>query len=1053
MREQHEVLGTSLSRRDFVKTSALLGGGALAATQAPWLIGELNGSASREIKPTAEYLLAKAENTIYSVCLNCHTACTFAGKIQNGVLVKLNGNPYSPMNLLPHVPEDTPLAEAATIDAKLCPKGQASVQVLYDPYRIRKVLKRVGPRGNGKWQTIEFNTAIDEIVNGGDLFGEGPVEGLKDIFVLRDPDVSKEMADDVKAIEGGEMTVAEFKSKHAANLDVLIDPDHPDLGPKNNQFVFLAGRIEHGRKELDNRFIKDSFGSVNRYDHTSICEQSHHIAYAEMTRNLVAGTGKDHLKPDIINSEFVIFFGTSPFDASFGPTAMVEKITKGLVERNFKYAVVDPRLSKTAAKAWRWIPVQPGMDAAIALGMTRWIVENERYDATFLENPNLDAANEDGETNSTDATHLVRTDEMVFLTAEDAGLEVPPAAEGEDAEPQFVVMTDAGVALHSQASAGQIEVSTTVNGIPVKSVFTLLKERSQEKTLEEYAELAGVSAADIAELADEFTSHGKKAAAEFYRGPVQHTNGYYAAQALIGLNLLIGNVDHKGGLTAGGGHWHEDGSKDGQPYPLSDIHPGKLTKFGVPINREGKKFDKSTLFDSEGGFPAQRPWYPLTSNVYQEVIPAAGAAYPYPIKAIFLHKGTPVLSCPGGQAQIDIVKDTAKIPLFFVDDVIVGETSMYADYIFPDLTYLERWGTPHTSPDVPTAVSKFRQPTVAPIPEEVEVDGEIMPISMEAVMIAIGKKLGLPGFGAGGFGAGGDFNRPEDWYLKLAANIAFGDKDDGSETLPAAGEEEFAVFRAARAHLPPSVFDEEKWKAAVGEDLWPSVVYLLNHGGRFESADNAYDGDMMKHQAKVTWHLFVERAAKIKDSMTGEEWDGLARVEPVRHSTGAEYAGSGEVALITFKEIFGGHSRTISNYWTNIALQNKGENFVLMNKEFARGLGVDDGDKVKLVSASNPTGVWPIGNGHDRDVVGRVKRIQGMRPGVAAVSWHFGHWAYGSSDLEIDGETIKGDDRRAKGVCPNAAMDLDEAMQTTCLTDPIGGSASFYDTKVRLVKV
>jgi hypothetical protein len=32
-------------------------------------------------------------------------------------------------------------------------------------------------------------------------------------------------------------------------------------------------------------------------------------------------------------------------------------------------------------------------------------------------------------------------------------------------------------------------------------------------------------------------------------------------------------------------------------------------------------------------------------------------------------------------------------------------------------------------------------------------------------------------------------------------------------------------------------------------------------------------------------------------------------------------------------------------------------------------------------------------------------------------------------------------------------MALDEAMQTTCLTDPIGGSSSFYDTKVNLVKV
>ena len=288
----------------------------------------------------------------------------------------------------------------------------------------------------------------------------------------------------------------------------------------------------------------------------------------------------------------------------------------------------------------------------------------------------------------------------------------------------------------------------------------------------------------------------------------------------------------------------------------------------------------------------------------------------------------------------------------------------------------------------------------------------------------------------------------------MAANLAMGDQEDGSETLPAASAEEFAVFSAARAHLPRSVFDAEKWKEAVGDEMCPSVVYLLNRGGRFEAADEAYDGDMVSHKIKTTWHLFVEKAAKVKDSITGEKWDGLPRVEPIRHSSGTEYVGDGfDFTLITYKKIFGGHSRTISNYWSNVALQNEGENFVLVNKSYAESLGLKDGQKVKLVSASNPDGVWPIGNGQDREMVGKVKCIEGMRPGVAAVSWHFGHWAYGSSDVEIDGETVKGDDRRGKGVCPNAAMILDEGMGTTCLTDPIGGSSSFYDTKVNLVKV
>jgi anaerobic selenocysteine-containing dehydrogenase len=185
-------------------------------------------------------------------------------------------------------------------------------------------------------------------------------------------------------------------------------------------------------------------------------------------------------------------------------------------------------------------------DSAIALGMIRWIIENERFDATFLENPNLDAADEDGETNSTDATHLVRTDEMVLLTAEDSGVDVPEGDEG----PHYLVKTNVGIVPHTEATKGELEVDTTVLGIPVKSVFTLLRERSQEKTLEEYADLAGVTVNDIVELADELTAHGKKAGVELYRGVVQHTNGYYTAQAIITLNLLIGNVDLTGTVAS-----------------------------------------------------------------------------------------------------------------------------------------------------------------------------------------------------------------------------------------------------------------------------------------------------------------------------------------------------------------------------------------------------------------------------------------------------------------------------------------------------------------------
>jgi len=199
-----EPTSKQLSRRDFLKLSGAAGATAAFLGSMP-KIGQAVAKANQK---AAAYLLNAPEHIIYSKCLNCHNACPIKGHIQDGVLVKIDGNPYSPQNLNPHLAEDTPLAEAARMDAPLCPKGQAGVQVLYDPYRIRKVLKRAGKRGENKWTVIEWDQFIDEIVTGGDMFGEGNVDGFDAIWKLRDPALGKELGADSAAVAAGTMTLA-----------------------------------------------------------------------------------------------------------------------------------------------------------------------------------------------------------------------------------------------------------------------------------------------------------------------------------------------------------------------------------------------------------------------------------------------------------------------------------------------------------------------------------------------------------------------------------------------------------------------------------------------------------------------------------------------------------------------------------------------------------------------------------------------------------------------------------------------------------------------------
>lgn len=1051
---------STISRRQFLKSSAFLGATALAAAEAPWAVGRLKAlAAGAGVAEGQDYELGKATNVIYGACLQCNTQCTMKGKLLDGVLVKVDGNPYSPQNMLPPVRYTVSPDDAARIDGKLCPKGQSTIQTLYDPYRLRKVLKRAGPRGSNRWKVIDFDQAIDEVVNGGKLFADAgedrTVSGLKDVLAVRDAALLKELSEDAAKVAKKEMTSEAFRAKHKDHLGLLIDPEHPDFGPKNNQFVFLAGRIEPGRADFSKRFVIGGTGSVNWFEHTTICEQSHHVAYKWTTAQYDEGKwkpGPNHMKPDYSNSRFVIFWGTGAFEANFGPTPMAEQVTRALVERGLKIAVVDPRLSKTAAKADLWVPVKPGDgDLALALGMIRWIIDHGRYDQRYLENANKAAAAADGEKTWTNAAWLVKVDKDghagALLRANEVGLGLA----GKDAKDLFVVSRDGRLIAvdpsdDKAAAEGDLTVDANVRGAPVKSAFQVLKEEAFAKDLADYAAIAGVEVGLIERLADELTSYGKKAAIDFYRGAVQHTNGYYTAQAIIALNLLIGNVDSKGGLSAGGGSWAALGGKANQPFDLVKQHPGKLPAFGLKLTREGASYEKSTIFQ---GYPAPRQWYPFTSDVYQEVIPAADAGYPYPIQILWLHKGTPALACPAGTEQIKTLTDTSKVPLFVATDIVIAETSMYADYIFPDLSFAERWGVLGSPPSTLVKTAKVRQPVAPAIPDMVKVAGEEMPTSMESVMLALADRLHLPGFGKDAFGPGWDLLRPEDFYLKAVANIAAGDKP--GDAVPAADDQEMEIFRQARRFMQTGVFDEAKWRKAVGAANWATTVYVLNRGGRFEDASKAYAGEYLGHAFGKLLNLYVEPVAKARDAVTGEFYSGVAKYEPVKNSNGKpvvdeEYP----FALITFKEIFGGQSRTTGNYWAQNALLP--ENFVLMNSKDARGLGLSDGDFVTLKSRTNPDGVVDLRQGHQEPVKGRVKITEGIRPGVVAASWHYGHWAYGARDVVVDGKVVKGDRRRGTGLCPNPVMLLDEHMKTVGLTDPIGGSASFYDTRVKIEK-
>jgi anaerobic selenocysteine-containing dehydrogenase len=1063
------------SRRQFLAGGALLGGGLLGLALGAHA-GDRGGTGVvlDSARPDAPYDLADPRNTILSACLQCNTGCGIKCKLQDGVLTKIDGNPYNPWALFPHLDFETPLIDALHVDGSICPKGQAGLQTAYDPYRLRKVLKRAGKRGENQWVAIPFELAVREICEGGGLFknvaGEEDrrIEGLRSLMTLTDPGLSKTMEADIAALWAEkdkakkQALVADFQTKHAGHLDKLIDPEHPDFGPKNNQIVVAWGRLKDGRADLYKRFAA-GLGTTNAHGHTTVCQGSLYFTCKAISEQYDGGkfTGgqKFYWQADTENSRFILFAGANLFEANYGPPNRSVRLTDNLVNGRTKIAVADPRFSKLAGKAWKWLPLKPGTDAALAMAMIRWMLENQRYDAKFLSCANKAAAAASGETSWTNSTLLIAVKDGKpgkLVRAADVGLATPErrqAKDGKQFEEKFLLTMVNGTPTPVDPNDtvnpvfGDLFVNATLpDGTAVKTGLQLLLEESQTRAIEQWAEIAGVKAQDIVAVARELTSHGKKAAVDLHRGPAQHTNGFYNVLTWMTVNMLLGNFDHKGGMVAAS-KWDHKGK--GGLFNLG-AQDGKITPFGISSIRHNLDYEKTTIF---AGYPARRNWYPLSSDIYEEIIPSIGDRYPYPVKALFLYMGAPTYALPAGHTNIEILCDTEKLPLFIANDIVIGSTSMYADYIFPDLTYLERWEFQGSHPNMPNKVQPIRQPAIAPIPEACTVYGRQAPICFETMLLGIAEQLGLPGFGENGFGDGRHLRHPDDLNLRAVANVAFGEKTDGAQAVPDASEAEIEIFRAARRHLPETVFDEARWKAIVGGKMWPKVVYVLNRGGRFENHPEGYKGEMLAHPFGALLNLYQEKTASVIHAGTGEHHSGLATYLPIRDYHGKEPEAlrrGHELALITHRVITHTKSRTIADPWLTPLMP---ENGILIHPADAARMGLSAGQEVKVVSATNTRGEWPLGAGRTKAMIGKVMPTQTVRPGVISFALGFGHWATGAADVTIDGVLVKGEKRRTAGMHANAAMWIDPTLKNTCMVDPVGGSVSFYDTHVRLEPV
>jgi len=958
-----------------------------------------------KLKPNPDWILR------HTVDQQCHSECGLRVKInrKTGRVQRIFGNPYHPNTLTDYDSIGKPLLTTAVRPGTVCARGNAGIQTAYDPYRITVPLKRRGPRGSGRWQPIRWEQLIKEVTDGGKIFADSGDPASQDLDVLG------------------------FKGLYAKRHEPM-DPDSPELGRRTNGYVFQGGRIIGSRLAFARRF-GNAFGSVNTYEHVNVCELSHHVA----TEHIYPG--KHMTKPDIAEAEFIIFWGTQPGDANFPMQTMAKYTAEARAKPGgLKYVVVDPLLSRGGVIGDRagWLPIKPGTDGALALAMIRWIIDKQRYNAGYISRPTQVAAEAHGELSHTDATHLVIDDASHpengrFLTAKLAGLGAVP----KEAEFDRVVIdaADAKPAVAAQSSQAVIEFSGEVNGIKVKTAFTRIHESASAHSIEEYAVICGIDSAKIVDLAREFTSHGRKATSEMYRGVVKHPNGYYNGVAVLLLNLLVGNLNWTGGLTIGGGSF---GYQKGR-YEVADIETD-TPAHGVKLSREQASYEDSSeykVIKANGGnpYPARRPWFPLSFEMYTELLPSAIQRYPYGVDILVWHMATPFYSAPGqgNDELIEAVKEPKNIPLIIASDIVVGDTSMYADYIIPDGSFLERWCHMGTTPTTLTKGTGIRWPVIELT--EKTADGRHMCI--EEFLIDVAKRVGVPGFGDRAIpdakGRMWPLHRKEDWYLKATANVVFQPGPIGSE-VPDVTALEVQVNDLAGFH--------ESFKPALKPEEWPKVLSALAKGGRMEPRSHARQGDKLGHSFTGTLHFYAEEVALTRNSMTGTRFFGTtAWVEPAtamgKPLDKLDDPTDWPFTIITYKGALQTHSRLASNY---VLRQIMPDNGIQVAVEDARRLGIRDGEKVWVVT--------PHGKRK-----GTARIIQGIRPGVITFNVGYGHWGYGATNYQLGGRRIEGDRVRRTGIHLTPIMRRDPDIGQMALMDLTGGSIVFYNTRARLEKV
>jgi molybdopterin-containing oxidoreductase family molybdopterin binding subunit len=250
------------------------------------------------------------EKVFYNTCpaAGCHQLCALKVHVEEGRIRKVESADY---------PGD-PAARS------VCLKGLAAPRLVYHSDRLKYPLKRIGERGEGKWQRISWDEALDTIA----------------------------------------AKLLEVKEKYGSQSVKIMAASSSHVG-------VLMGRLMAAR-------FANAWGAGGVFEAKSHWLADMRVPAASLLT--LGDSGQTHRPRDVVHSKMIIVWGGNPAETHIPNMRFILDAK----DQGAKLVVIGPLFDATAAKADRWIAIRPATDAALAMAMIHVIIREGLYDRDYV---------------------------------------------------------------------------------------------------------------------------------------------------------------------------------------------------------------------------------------------------------------------------------------------------------------------------------------------------------------------------------------------------------------------------------------------------------------------------------------------------------------------------------------------------------------------------------------------------------------------------------------------------------------------------------------------